>query len=244
MSSQVLEVERASVAFAGVHALEDVSLSVEQRHILGLIGPNGAGKTTLVNVITGFLRPGRGRILLEGTDITRHGPERRSRHGLARTFQGVRLFGSMSVSENIEVAALASGCRRSTARSRAADAIELLALTGRAGRPAADLPYGDQRRLAIARCLATEPKLLLLDEPAAGMNEEETVELGDALAAIRDEHGLAMVLVEHDVPLVMRLSNRVHVLAEGRTLAVGTPKEIRANEHVVAAYLGVDDAQG
>ncbi len=241
-SRPVLRVADVSVSFAGLDALGGVSLDIGPNELLGVIGPNGAGKTTLVNVITGFQKPNSGEVWLDGRRITTMKESRRARVGLTRTFQGVRLFGNLTVNENLEVAALAHGGRR-RARQHAREAIEVLGLGRVANTPAADLPYGDQRRLALARCLAMNPKVILMDEPAAGLNEQETAELGDAIERIRRDHQPAIMLIEHDVALVMRLSDRIFVLAEGRPLAVGRPDEIRKNPAVIAAYLGVDHAQ-
>jgi branched-chain amino acid transport system ATP-binding protein len=239
-----LSVNDVGVSFAGLRALEGVSFQVGERELLGLIGPNGAGKTTLVNVVSGFQRPDRGEVLLHGEPITGLDATERSRRGLARTFQGVRLFERLSVQENIEVSSLNHGGGRKAARRLAREAITVLGLQGSADKLAGSLPYGDQRRLALARCLAMNPTVILMDEPAAGLNEQETVELGDAIQRIREDHGVAIVLVEHDVALVMRLSDRVFVLAEGRPLATGTPEQIVRDPAVAAAYLGVEDAGG
>ncbi len=241
MSEPAISVEDVCVTFAGVRALTDVTFQVGERELLGLIGPNGAGKTTLVNVISGFQRPRTGSVSLFGEPITNLDAAARGRLGLARTFQGVRLFGQLSVLENIEVSALGRA-RRGAARAHAREAIRLLGLEKMGDRPAGTLPYGDQRRLAIARCLAMQPKVLLMDEPAAGLNEEETIELGEIIGTLRHEHGLAIILIEHDVALVMRLSDRILVLAGGRPLAVGLPDEIRKDPAVEAAYLGVRSA--
>lgn len=239
-----LNVKDVSVSFAGLHALEGVSLHVGEQELVGLIGPNGAGKTTLVNVISGFQAPDRGEVWLGDQNVTRVSATSRGKHGLARTFQGVRLFDKLTVQENIEVSALNHGGGRRAAKALAEEAITVLGLAHLARSTAGSLPYGDQRRLAIARCLAMNPKIILMDEPAAGLNDEETVELGDTIQRIQRDHKLAIVLIEHDVALVMRLSHRVFVLAEGRPLAVGTPGEVRSNEAVIAAYLGVSSANG
>jgi branched-chain amino acid transport system ATP-binding protein len=236
-SAARLSVRDVSVSFAGVTALADVSFDVADGELLGVIGPNGAGKTTLVNVVTGFQRPATGSVVLDGSDITRVDEATRARRGVARTFQAVRLFEHLTVQENIEVAGLVRGGRRA-ARSHAADAIELLGLERWASTPSARLPYGDQRRLALARCLAMDPKVILMDEPAAGLNDDEGHELGEAIHRIQHEHRPSIVLIEHDVALVMRLSDRVLVLVEGRPLMTGTPDEVRHDEAVLTAYLG------
>lgn len=232
-----LSVRDVSVSFAGVTALAGLSFDLAEGELLGCIGPNGAGKTTAVNVVTGFQRPDTGSVLLDGTDITRVDEAGRARRGVTRTFQAVRLFEHLTVEENIEVAALNRGGRRA-ARAHAREAIELLGLQEQAQTPSGRLPYGDQRRLALARCLAMDPKVILMDEPAAGLNDEETVELGEAIRRMRAEYRPSIVLIEHDVALVMRLSDRVLVLVEGSPLMTGTPDEVRDNPDVVSAYLG------
>jgi branched-chain amino acid transport system ATP-binding protein len=237
-----LSAHDVSVSFAGLKALSDVSFDLAAGELLGVIGPNGAGKTTLVNVITGFQRPNTGAVTLDGDDITKVDEAARARRGVTRTFQAVRLFEHLTVQENIEVAALNRGGRRA-ARQHAQEAIELLGLGRWSSTPSARLPYGDQRRLALARCLAMDPKVMLMDEPAAGLNDEETFELGNVIKRIQQEHRPSIVLIEHDVPLVMRLSNRVLVLVEGRPLMTGTPEEVRENPDVVLAYLGSAHAE-
>jgi branched-chain amino acid transport system ATP-binding protein len=238
-----LSVRDVSVSFAGLRALRQVSFDLADRELLGVIGPNGAGKTTLVNVITGFQRPGAGEVRLDRKDITRLDDSTRARRGVTRTFQAVRLFEHLTVRENIEVAALNLGSRR-TARAHAQEAIDVLGLAQLADTPSGRLPYGDQRRLALARCLAMNPRVILMDEPAAGLNEAETAELGDAVLRIRRDHDVSIVLIEHDIALVMRLSDRILVLVEGAPLLTGTPDEVRANPDVIAAYLGSVDAPG
>lgn len=232
-----LSVHDVSVSFAGLAALADVSFDLAVGELLGVIGPNGAGKTTLVNVITGFQRPDTGSVVLEGSDITRVDEAARARRGVTRTFQAVRLFEHLTVEENIEVAALNRGGRRA-ASLHAREAIEVLGLERQAKTPSNRLPYGDQRRLALARCLAMDPKVILMDEPAAGLNDQETDELGEAIRRIQREHQPSIVLIEHDVALVMRLSDRVLVLVEGRPLMTGSPDAVRDNPDVVSAYLG------
>jgi branched-chain amino acid transport system ATP-binding protein len=237
-----LSVRGVSVSFAGLKALADVSFELSGGELLGVIGPNGAGKTTLVNVITGFQRPDTGAVVLEGTDITKADESSRARRGVTRTFQAVRLFENLTVAENIEVAALNRGGRRA-ARAHANQAIELLGLQRWASTPSGRLPYGDQRRLALARCLAMDPKVILMDEPAAGLNDEETHDLGETVRRIQIEMQPSIVLIEHDVALVMRLSDRVLVLVEGRPLMTGTPDEVRASPDVISAYLGSAHAE-
>jgi branched-chain amino acid transport system ATP-binding protein len=221
-----------------VHALRGVSLEVRRREVVGLIGPNGAGKSTLVNVVTGFDRPTSGTVELEGRDITRWTPNRRGRHGLARTFQHSHAFRDLSVRENVEVAALGAGARRREAQRRAANLLELLSLAEHAGRSASALAHGDERRLGVARALATEPRFVLLDEPAAGLPEAEVPEFAAVVRSVRDDHGAGVLLIEHNMALIMEICDRIYVLDQGRTLAEGTPTEIRANLDVAAAYLG------
>jgi branched-chain amino acid transport system ATP-binding protein len=227
-----------SRAFEGVHALRNVALELRRHEVVGLIGPNGAGKTTLVNVLTGFDFPTTGTVALEGRDITSWSPHRRGRNGLARTFQHSRSFAALSVRENVEVAALGSGARPREARRRAARLLELLGLMSRREQPAGSLAHGDERKLGVARALATEPRFLLLDEPAAGLPEAEVPEFAAVVRAVRDEHEAGVLLIDHNMALVMDVCDRIQVLDQGRTLAEGAPAEIRANLDVTAAYLG------
>ena len=233
-----LEARGVSVRFDGLTALDWVDLEVRSGEILGLIGPNGAGKTTLVNVVTGFQRPGAGSVHLGGADVTPWAPHRIARAGLARTFQSVRLFPDLTVSENLEIAAVAHGAGRAEARRRASEILSLLGLGGHARRRAADLPYGDERWVGIARALAAKPQFLLMDEPAAGLNEAEAEHLRKAVTMIRDRFGCGILVIEHNMTLIMGLCDRVQVLEHGRTIAVGTPVEISGNAEVRRAYLG------
>jgi branched-chain amino acid transport system ATP-binding protein len=226
-----------------VHALREVSLELRRAEIVGLIGPNGAGKTTLVNLLTGFDRPTSGSIELEGRDVTRWKPNRRGRAGLARTFQHSHTFRALSVRENVEVAAIGAGIPPRAARARAAELLELLGLTKHADGAAGGLAQGDERRLGVARALATNPRFILLDEPAAGLPEAEVPELADAVRSVRDEHGAGVLLIDHNMALIMEICDRIHVLDQGRTLAEGTPGDIRANLDVAAAYLGESAVQ-
>jgi len=221
-----------------VHALRDVTLELHRHEVVGLIGPNGAGKTTLVNVITGFDFPTSGRIELEGQDITSWSPHRRGRSGLARTFQHSRSFRDLSVRENIEVAALGCGASPRGARRRADELLELLGLAAQADLPAGALAHGDERKLGVARALATAPRFVLMDEPAAGLPEGEVPDFAAVVRSVRDEHGAGVLLIDHNMALIMDVCDRIHVLDQGRTLAEGTPDEIRANLDVAAAYLG------
>jgi branched-chain amino acid transport system ATP-binding protein len=215
-----------------------VTLELHRHEVVGLIGPNGAGKTTLVNVLSGFDFPTTGSVELEGREVTSWSPHRRGRVGLARTFQHSRSFGALSVLENVEVAALGSGARVRQARRRADELLELLGLTDRVHRPAGTLAHGDERKLGVARALATEPRYLLMDEPAAGLPEAEVPDFAAVVRSVRDDHGAGVLLIDHNMALIMDVCDRIQVLDQGRTLAEGTPTEIRRNLDVAAAYLG------
>jgi branched-chain amino acid transport system ATP-binding protein len=234
------------VAFDGVKAIDGVSATVERGEILGLIGPNGAGKTTLVNVMSGFQRPTSGRVVLDGADITRAAPERRVRLGLARTFQGGRLFPHLTVLENVTLGAVGRGTPQRQATDLAWQLLARLNLEHRATERAQGLPHGEERKVGIARALASQPSFLFLDEPAAGLDDDESAELVAALKAIRDAFDIGVVLIEHNVWLVLTLCDRTQVLDQGRTIAVGTPDEVRNDAGVITAYLGThadgDDA--
>jgi branched-chain amino acid transport system ATP-binding protein len=206
--------------------------------VVGLIGPNGAGKTTLVNLLTGFDFPTAGTVELEGRDITSWPPQRRGRAGLARTFQHARLFRGLTVRENVEVAALGVGARPREARARADELLDVLGLAARADGSAAVLPHGDERKLGVARALATRPRFLLMDEPAAGLHEAEIPDFAAVVRSVRDDHRAGVLLIDHNVGLIMEVCDRVQVLDQGRTLASGTPEEIRRNLDVTTAYLG------
>jgi branched-chain amino acid transport system ATP-binding protein len=233
-----LRASSVSRSFAGVQALRGVTLEVGRGEVVGLIGPNGAGKSTLVNVLSGFDRPTEGTVLLEGRDVTRWAPHRRGRHGLARTFQHSRAFRSLSVRENVEVAALGVGTGPRVAAQRADDLLAVLALADYADAPAATLAHGDERRLGVARALATEPRFVLMDEPAAGLPEAELPEFAAVVRSVADRHGAGVLLIDHNMALIMEICERIQVLDQGVVLAEGTPKEIRANIDVAAAYLG------
>jgi branched-chain amino acid transport system ATP-binding protein len=232
-----LRASSVSRSFAGVEALRDVSLELRQGEVVGLIGPNGAGKSTLVNVLSGFDRPSGGRVMLEERDVTRWSAHRRGRHGLARTFQHSHAFRGLSVRENVEVSALGVGASGRAASRRASELLALLGLADYADRPASDLSHGDERRLGVARALATDPRYVLMDEPAAGLSEAEVPRFATAVNTVRDR-GAGVLLVDHNVALVLDVCERVHVLDQGTTLAEGTPQEIRSHLGVAAAYLG------
>jgi branched-chain amino acid transport system ATP-binding protein len=227
-----------SRSFEGVRALREVTLELRRGEIVGLIGPNGAGKSTLVNVLSGFDRPSSGAIELGGRDITRWRPSRRGRAGLARTFQHSHAFRSLSVRENVEVAALGAGTPPRAARERAEELLAALALSANADAPADALAQGDERRLGVARALATSPSFVLLDEPAAGLPEAELPALAEVVRSVRDEREAGVLLIDHNMGLIMEICDRIHVLDQGRTLAEGTPADIRRNLDVAAAYLG------
>ena len=227
-----------SRSFEGVQALAEVDLELARSEVVGLIGPNGAGKTTLVNVITGFDFPTTGRVELEERDVTRWSPQRRGRAGLARTFQHGHAFKGLTVRENVEVAALGVGASWRDARARAQGLLGALGLRARAEENASALPHGDERKLGVARALATEPRFVLMDEPAAGLTEAEVPDLAAVVRSVRDDHGAGVLLIDHNVTLILDVCDRIHVLDQGRTLAEGTPDEIRKNIDVANAYLG------
>jgi branched-chain amino acid transport system ATP-binding protein len=239
----LLQVAEAEVRFGGVHALRGVDLTVDAGAVTGLIGPNGAGKTTMFNAICGLQGLNAGRITFDGEDMTALRPHKRARLGIARTFQRLEVFGSLSVRENVLAAA---EIRRRWSRDRsdaAANADRVLALVGLtalAARPADTLPTGQARLLELARALATRPRLLLLDEPSSGLDDAESEQLGDLLCQLA-ERGMGVLLVEHDMGLVMRVCTDMHVLDFGSVLMCGSPAEVRADERVRAAYLGSAD---
>ena len=249
----ILSVDRLSISFGGVRAVDNVSFAVAAGLVFSIIGPNGAGKTTLFNIISGIYVPEDGRVQLAGEDVTGLAPERLARCGLSRTFQNLQIFFRMTAIENVMVGRhrhettgiLADllhlpsvGRQNEQTRAAAFTALARVGLAADAERPAGSLAYGALKRLEIARALASEPKALLLDEPAAGCNPVETRELERVIRSIVKD-GITVVLVEHDMRLVMNVSDRIHVLANGRTLAEGTAAEVRSNPAVVDAYLGI-----
>jgi branched-chain amino acid transport system ATP-binding protein len=249
----ILAVRDVTKRFGGLVAVKSLNMSLEPGALYGLIGPNGAGKTTIFNLLTGVYTPDEGTIELDGKSVAGHKPSRIAKLGMSRTFQNIRLFQSMTVLENVKLArhlsrtqTVATAVLHGPALHREEDqieddALELLALfklDGRAHELAINLPYGSQRRLEIARALATKPKVLLLDEPAAGMNPQESLELMELIRSLRARFGLTILLVEHNMRVVMGVCERIQVIDYGETIAIGTPREIQDNPEVIEAYLG------
>ena len=251
--SPLLDVDGISISFGGLKAVQDFGLALPADALFGLIGPNGAGKTTVFNLLTGVYAPDVGTIRLDNRRLNGLKPHEIAVAGLSRTFQNIRLFGELSVVENVQLACglrcrpslaatllrsrTAVGRERAT-RQRSLELLGLFDLQNRANEPARSLPYGHQRKLEIIRALATEPKVLLLDEPAAGMNPQEKRELAETIRHIRDTFGVAVLLIEHDMGLVMEICEQITVLDHGETIAIGTAEQIQSNPHVIAAYLG------
>ena len=240
--ARVLEIDRVSVRFGGIAALADVSFRMGPGEVRGLVGPNGAGKTTLVNCLSGYQRPSAGAIHLGGADTAGWSPSRLRRAGIARTFQAGRLFAGLTVAENVEAGLLGLGLGRREAASHVQAMLRLLDLVPQAGRLAGTLPYTAARIVSLARALVRSPAFVLLDEPAAGMSDAESGQLADLIASLPSRFGCGVLLIEHNMTLVNAVCERIHVLDGGRTLADGTPAEIRANAAVAAAYLGSEEA--
>jgi branched-chain amino acid transport system ATP-binding protein len=242
-SGSRLVAEKIRVHFEGVRAVDGVDLTLEQGQIMGLIGPNGAGKTTFMNAVSSFVSLTGGRVFVGDSEVTGLSPQRLVRLGLVRTFQDVATFPALSVFENVELGALGAGLSRRAARARARELIEGLGLTHVAHLPASALPHGDERRVGIARAVAVGPTFLLLDEPAAGLDDAESLALTTMIARIRDDVGCGVLLVEHDMRIIFRVCEHIQVLDMGRTIAVGLPEQIRTDKAVVAAYLGQKGAE-
>jgi len=249
----LLDAQNITKTFGGLVAVNDVSLTVEPGSIVSVIGPNGAGKTTFFNVLTGIYKPTSGKITFDKEEIAGLRPDQITQRGIARTFQNIRLFNNMTALENVLVGMhgrLRAGlwgslfltpavrAEEQSARKRAFELLSFVGLERKAGELAKNLPYGDQRRLEIARAMATQPKLILLDEPTAGMNPQETSEAIHLICRLRDELGITVILIEHDMRVVMTISERVTVLDHGAKIAEGKPEEIRNNPQVIEAYLG------
>jgi branched-chain amino acid transport system ATP-binding protein len=256
----ILVAAQVTKAFGGLVAVESVDFDIPRKSIVSIIGPNGAGKTTFFNMLTGLYRPTTGRISFDGKDITRARPDRITKRGVARTFQKIRLFSTMSALENVLVgqhsrmkAGLFGSIIRTPGvrkeekrvRERGRELLDYAGLNERVFEEmAANLSYGDQRRVEIARALASDPSLLLLDEPTAGMNPQESAQLTDFMGRLRDDLGLAILLIEHDMKVVMGVSERITVLDHGEKIAEGAPEEVRSNKRVVEAYLGKREGGG
>src|SRR5215216_1554805 len=241
---KTLTIQGLSKYFAGLRALDGMSFRLLRGEILGLIGPNGSGKTTLINVVTGLLPATSGQIFVDEAEITNKKPYQIAHAGLARTFQTIRLFRELTVLENVEVAAVSMGLSRADARKRAVEVLEEIGISRWAEMRAGALPYGLERRVEVARALATQPSFLLLDEPAAGLNEDESEELLGILVALPAKKNLGLLIVDHDMRLIMRLCHRLHVLNFGKTIGEGTPEEVRQIPAVLEAYLGKSAVRG
>jgi branched-chain amino acid transport system ATP-binding protein len=239
-NASVLAADKLSVRFQGLAAITEVSLAVQRHEVFGLIGPNGAGKTTLVNCLTGFQKPTEGRVTLSGNDTLGWPASRFRERGVARTFQAGRLFKDMTVAENVEVTATGLGLRLRHAREHAKAMLAWIGLADKSQWHAGRLAYTDQRRLGIARALVLSPAFILLDEPAAGMSDAECEDLMVLVASIPQTFTCGVLLIEHNMRVVMGISQRIHVLDGGRTIAEGTPDEVQRHEAVLAAYLGME----
>ena len=256
MTAPLLETRALTIRFGGLTALNSFDMKLESKELIGIIGPNGAGKTTAFNMITGHYAPSEGDIALAGESITSLNPSSVTQRGIARTFQNIRLFKDLSVIDNIKIAAhtrtgyglwanllRTRRCREEESRvhRESLELLEIFKLARVSSQCAKNLPYGDQRKLEIARALATHPKVLLLDEPAAGMNPKETEELTQLISWVRDHFKIAILLIEHDMRLVMKICERIYVLNHGELIAQGNPAQIQSNPDVIQAYLGAGD---
>ena len=235
---ETLEGRGIKVHFAGIKAVDGIDVAVERGQVMGLIGPNGAGKTTLLNALSGFERPTAGAVYLGDTEITGKQPHIIARMGLVHTFQDIRIFGELSVFENIELGALGVGMRRAEARALTWQLLTDSRLTNRAQATANELPHGEERRVGMLRAVAMQPRFLLLDEPAAGLNDAEAHELVDFLDGLSQRFGFGLVVIEHNMQVIMRLCKWIKVIDYGRTIATGTPAEVQNDPVVQAAYLG------
>ena len=253
MAETVLKANNISIVFGGLHAVENFSIEIKKGELVGLIGPNGAGKTTIFNMLTGVYTPTSGTVELCGKDVTNMNPHSRVKIGISRTFQNIRLFKRMSVLENVKVSAninmnysILDGIfktkkykeQENKATSEAMEILEVLGLKEYADEQAQNLPYGKQRKLEIARALASHPAIICLDEPAAGMNPIETEELMETIKIVRSKFDTAVLLIEHDMKLVMGICEWIKVISFGKEIATGTPDEIKNNKEVISAYLG------
>ena len=239
----ILEANDVSVDFGGVHALTNVNLNLRNGDLFGLIGPNGAGKTTLVNVLSGFQKPTNGKVVLDGRDITTLPARKVARGGIARSFQSARTFRDLTVEQNLVVAGLGIGLSKGAAIVQASEILDWIGYSHGRERRCSSLPYSDERRISIARALALQPSFALLDEPASGMNERECEHLMEVIVGIPSRFGCGVLLIEHNMQVIMGVCKKIHVLDGGKSIAEGTPDQIKTNQDVLRAYLGDQDAR-